>query len=68
LKKKTCGYRERDESKRQAFQAQLKTKSAGTVVYVDEAGIDNRFGLSLRVLPDWATLLCPQIWEAYARE
>jgi hypothetical protein len=46
----------------------LKTKSAATVVYVDEAGIDNRFGLSLRVLPDWATLLCPQIWQAPVRE
>jgi len=28
--------------KRQAFQERLKTKSAGEVVYVDAAGIDNR--------------------------
>lgn len=40
--KKTYGYRERDDLKRQAFQEQLKTKSAGQIVYVDEAGIDNR--------------------------
>lgn len=40
--KKTYGYREWDDLKRQAFQEQLKTKSAAVVVYVDEAGIDNR--------------------------
>ena len=41
-KKKTYGYRERDEQKRQAFQEQLKTRSVTGLVYVDEAGIDNR--------------------------
>lgn len=42
LEKKTYGYRERDETKRQAFQEQLKTKRLPQIVYVDEAGIDNR--------------------------
>ncbi len=41
-KKKTYGYRERDELKRQAFEEQLQTKSAPQIVYVDEVGIDNR--------------------------
>lgn len=40
--KKTYGYRERDEHKRYEFQERLKTKSASQIVYVDEAGIDNR--------------------------
>ena len=40
--KKTYGYRERDELKRQAFQEQLQTLSAAQIVYIDEAGIDNR--------------------------
>lgn len=34
--------RERDEFKRQEFQARLNTKSVHQLVYVDEAGIDNR--------------------------
>jgi len=42
LEKKTYGYRERDELKRQAFGERLKTKSPQQIVYVDEAGIDNR--------------------------
>lgn len=41
-KKKTYGYKEGDEAKRQAFREQLKTKPASAIVYVDEAGIDNR--------------------------
>ena len=41
-KKRTYGYQERDEAKREAFREQLKTKRASTIVYVDEAGIDNR--------------------------
>lgn len=40
--KKTYGYRERDEVKRQAFIAQLTTQADETIVYVDEAGMDNR--------------------------
>ena len=36
--KKTYGYRERDELKRQAFEEQLLAKSAPQIVYVDEAG------------------------------
>ncbi|HCF26379.1 MAG TPA: hypothetical protein DEV81_04025 [Cyanobacteria bacterium UBA11049] len=46
-KKKTQGYHERDELKRQAILEQLKTKSSGEIIYVDEAGIDNRSGVSL---------------------
>lgn len=41
-KKKTYGYRERDEVKRQAFIAQLTTQADETIVYVDQAGMDNR--------------------------
>jgi len=32
----------RDDLKRQEFQERLKTKNAAQIVYVDEAGIDNR--------------------------
>lgn len=41
-KKKTYGYRERDETKRQAFRAQLSSLSLEQIVYLDEAGMDNR--------------------------
>lgn len=41
-KKKTYGYRERDELKRVEFEERLKTKMDAELVYVDEAGIDNR--------------------------
>lgn len=41
-KKKTYGYRERDERKRQAFQERLKRKLPHQIVYVDEAGVDHR--------------------------
>ena len=41
-KKKTYGYIERDELKRQEFQEQLQRKLPHQLVYVDEAGIDNR--------------------------
>lgn len=41
-KKKTYGYRERDEVKRQAFLEQLAKVDPAQVVYVDEAGMDNR--------------------------
>ena len=41
-KKKSYGYRERDEIKRQEFQEKLKAKPRAQIVYVDEAGIDNR--------------------------
>ena len=39
---KTYGYQERDEIKREEFKERLKTKSPHQIVYVDEAGIDNR--------------------------
>jgi len=41
-KKKTYGYRERDEEKRQAFIAQLSTVPPCQVVYIDESGMDGR--------------------------
>jgi len=41
-KKKTYGYRERDEAKRQAFVAQLSTLPPSQIVYLDESGMDNR--------------------------
>lgn len=40
--RQTYGYRERDELKRQQFQERLSSKSSHQLVYVDEAGIDNR--------------------------
>lgn len=41
-KKKTYGYRERDEAKRQTFLEQLVNVAPAQLVYVDEAGMDNR--------------------------
>ena len=41
-KKKTYGYLERDESKRQTFIEQLANQVDEMIVYVDEAGMDNR--------------------------
>jgi hypothetical protein len=41
-KKKTYGYRERDEAKRQAFLAELSTLPPDKIVYLDESGMDNR--------------------------
>ena len=40
--KKTYGYRERDETKRQDFIAQLSTLPTEKIVYVDESGMDSR--------------------------
>ncbi len=40
--KKTYGYRERDEDKRQEFQAKIIQKKPEELVYIDEAGMDNR--------------------------
>jgi hypothetical protein len=40
-KKKTYGYRERDEAKRQAFVAELSTIPSEQIVYLDESGMDN---------------------------
>ncbi len=42
VEKKTYGYRERDALKHHEFQDQLKTKAVNQIVYIDEAGIDNR--------------------------
>ncbi len=39
-RKKTYGYQERDEIKRQEFQQRLRTKNPHQIVYVDEAGIE----------------------------
>lgn len=41
-KTKSYGYRERDQHKRQAFRDRLISQAAHQIVYVDEAGIDNR--------------------------
>jgi hypothetical protein len=40
--KKTYGYQERDEAKRQAFLEQITTIDPNNIVYADEAGMDNR--------------------------
>jgi transposase len=42
LEKKTYGYQERDETKRQEFLAKISQKSLEERVYIDESGIDNR--------------------------
>ncbi len=51
-KKKTYGYIERNEAKRQAFVEQLATVPVSQRVYVDEAGMDDRdeygYGWNLR--------------------
>lgn len=41
-KKKTYGYRQRDEAKRTAFIAQLADIALSQLVYVDESGMDER--------------------------
>jgi transposase len=41
-KKKTYGYRERDETKRKEFVERLAIYKPADVVYIDEAGMDNR--------------------------
>ena len=41
-KKKTYGYLERDESKRQTLIEELANQVNEMIVYVDEAGMDNR--------------------------
>jgi transposase len=40
-KKKTYGYLERDESKRQTLIEELANQVNEMIVYVDEAGMDN---------------------------
>ena len=40
--KKTSGYRERNEKKRAEFLAKLKSIDSNRLIYVDEAGFDNR--------------------------
>ena len=42
LEKKTYGYRERDEARRQAFAEQLSLLPLEKIVYVDESGMDSR--------------------------
>jgi len=46
-KKKTYGYRERDEVKRQTFVAHLSALPPSKIVYIDESGMDNRSGVWL---------------------
>jgi len=40
--KKTYGYRERNEEKRQEFIEKISEKESSERVYIDESGIDNR--------------------------
>ena len=40
--KKTYGYQERDEIKRQEFLEQIAKIEPDNIVYADEAGMDNR--------------------------
>ena len=42
IKKKTYGYRERDEDKRKKFLAKIRDKRPEQLVYIDESGMDNR--------------------------
>ena len=46
-RKKTYGYRERDEEKRKQFLERINKIEPSKIVYVDEAGFDNRIGLSI---------------------
>lgn len=41
-RKKTYGYIERNEEKRKEFQEKISKKNPNELVYIDEAGIDNR--------------------------
>lgn len=41
LEKKTYGYQERDEQKRQAFLQQIQEYTAEQVIYIDEAGVND---------------------------
>ena len=41
-KKKTYGYQERDEAKRQEFREQLNKYKPEEIIYIDESGMDNR--------------------------
>ena len=41
-RKKTYGYRERDEDKRKKFLAKIRDKRPEQLVYIDESGMDNR--------------------------
>ncbi|MEM1367660.1 MAG: IS630 family transposase [Cyanobacteria bacterium P01_H01_bin.15] len=41
-RKKTYGYRERDEEKRAEFSQKIETVKEEQIVYADEAGMDNR--------------------------
>lgn len=49
-RKKTYGYRERDESKRTSFVAQLAEIPTSQRVYVDESGMDERDRRWLRMV------------------
>ncbi len=42
LEKKTYGYQERDEEKRQEFRLKISQTKPENRVYLDESGIDNR--------------------------
>lgn len=42
LEKKTYGYRERDEDKREEFLTLINQEKSEDLVYIDESGLDNR--------------------------
>ena len=60
-RKKTYGYQETDETKRQDFLAKISQKNRDERVYIDESGIDNRSGLWLRLERERAKILRPKI-------
>jgi transposase len=41
-RKKTCGYQERDEEKREEFKLEISKVKPENRVYIDESGMDNR--------------------------
>lgn len=58
-KKKTYGYRERDEAKRKAFVQQLAVLNSEQIVYADESGMDSRDDYGYGYSPMRRTLLRP---------
>jgi hypothetical protein len=63
-KKKTYGYCQRDEEKRQAFAGQLSTIPPEKIVYLDESGMDSLHQYDYGWNSLWSALPCPQIRSA----
>jgi hypothetical protein len=64
LEKKTYGYCQRDEEKRQAFAGQLSTIPPEKIVYLDESGTDSLHQYDYGWNSLWSALPCPQIMSA----